>query len=788
MNINRLQIPFRLLAFMAAALVMAGCHEDDAPIPDNTPTPLTNTVGEVTVSGTAETGSTLTASVSDFNGISGAIGYQWAAGGTDIAGATASSYVPTTNEVGQTITVTATYTDDKGFAESVTSDPTGVVAVPPNVAGVVTVTGVPTVGEVLTAAVTDANGTSTGTIALQWRANGTDIGGATAVSYTLTAAELNQTITANAMYTDDDGYVEDVSSAAVGPITSGATNVAGTIAIGGSNVVGETLTATVTDPNGATTVNYQWQADGVDIGGATTATYDLTAAELGAVISVTASYTDDDGFAEGPISDTAADIVYSAIVVGETTLQAAAAAAADGDIIGLADPSGDDYVDMAEVDFTADRLRIQRTVGSTAVISGTTCIVFSGDDIVVDNLAFDLLDWIAGGSCDSNGDASVLLRGDRITLSNSEFRGEAFPRTVPGGDAYHYMAVRGVSNVIERNLFTGKDMDNEGSIITLYANTGSSDNGHVIQYNLFKDIPGRSGVTGNRDSTAHALQMGRTTGSDSQGDGLFTVQYNRFDSVQSERRLMRVQSGGNLIHGNTIVNSLGAIALEDGYGSTVSENVILSGGADSDDSGITFAPLGHTVVDNYINNLRTTSDQRGGLLINPDPMSGSGNGGLVAAGGLDFTVTVARNTIVNARRAINFENADCAILPPLLDFDNNFVMNQSSALSINGNTNGAGRDAVIDDDWVGSGCVLDAASTFEGNRFYSAALSTSGTFDFNGNLAGNFSGAEDGAGFSQDGNGLVNGTGADAGVGVDTSTLNVIQESDVGPGSTWVAP
>ncbi len=776
----------RLLGFVSAALLLSACNDDRPTIPDNTPTPLQNTAGDVSIAGDAVTGETLTADVSDFNGVSGAITYQWAAGGADLAGATSSTYVVTAAEVGLTITVTANYTDDAGFSETVTSAPTVAVTVPPNVAGVATISGVPTVGETLTANLVDDNGTSGSTLAYQWLANGADIVGATTQSYVLVVGDVNATITVNVTYTDDDGYAEDVTSAPVGPVSTTATNVPGTIAISGTLVVGETLTANVTDPNGATAVNYQWQADGVDVGGATSATLALTAAELGAVMSVTANYTDNDGFMEGPITDTATDIIYTAIVVGETTLQAAAAAAMDGDIIGLADPSGDDYADMAEVDFAANNLRVQRTAGSTAVISGTTCIVFSGDNIIADGLLFDDLDWIGGGACDSNGDASVFLDGDGITLSNSEFRGEAFPRTVPSSDPYHYIAVQGIGNLIERNLFEGKDMDNEGSAITLFANTDPDANrSHIIQYNLFRNFLGGSGVSGNRDSTAHALQMGRTTGGDAQGQGLFMVQYNRFDSIQSERRIMRVQSGGNTIHGNTIVNSLGLIALEDGYANTVSSNIILSAGGDGDDGGISFAPLGHTVIDNYINNLRTTSSQRAGLLINPDPLSGSGNGSIIGTGGLDFTVTVARNSVINARRAIQFEDADCAELSPILDFDNNLVMNQSSALSINGNTNGEGRDAVTDGDFLGAGCSLDAASDFDNNHFYSSSLSQNGTFDFNGAPGDNVSGAEDGATFTQDANDLVNGSGPDAGIGVDTSILNLIEETQVGPGSTW---
>lgn len=780
-----------ILGILAAMLVLAGCHDEELPIPDNTPTPLINTPGAVTINGNPVTGQTLTAAVSDFNGISGAISYQWAAGGTNIAGATSNSYVVTAGEVGETITVSASYTDDEGFAESLTSAPTAAVSIPPNSTGVATISGVPSQGETLTASLTDGNGTAGSTFAYQWLGDSVAISGATAATYALTAAELGQVITVNVSYSDDDGYAENVTSAGVGPVTAGASNVVGTVSIGGTLVVGEALTATVNDPNGATTVNYQWAADSVDIPAATTQDYTLTAAELGKTMSVTVNYTDDDGFAEGPTSDTADDIVYSAIAVGETTLQAAAAAAVDGDIIGLASASGDSYIDMAEVEFSANDLRIQRTANSTAVITGTTCIVFSGDNILIDGLVFNTLDWLAGSTCDADGDGSVLFSGDGNTLRNSEFLGEAYPRTVPIADPYHYIALQGVGNIIERNLFVGKDMDAEGSAITIFANIDVNANyGHIIRYNLFRDFLGKTGVSGNRDSTAHALQIGRTTGSDAQGQGLVTVQYNRFDTIQSERRIMRVQSGANTIHGNTIVDSLGLIALEDGYANTVSSNIILSAGGDSDDGGISFAPLGHTVIDNYINNLRTTSSQRAGLLINPDPMSGSGNLSIMGTAGLDFTVTVARNSVVNAQRAIQFEDADCAFLPPILDFDDNLVMNQSSGLSINGNTNGVGRNAVTDSDWVNAACTIDAASDFDNNHFYSSSLSQSGTFDFNGAPGDNVSGGEDGATYVADPVYplLVNGSGPDAGIGADVSLLNVIEAGQVGPGSTWTAP
>ena len=48
----------------------------------------------------------------------------------------------------------------------------------------------------------------------------------------------------------------------------------------------------ISSDSGIATFSYQWKADGADITGATSATYTLTAAEIGKVITVTASFTD----------------------------------------------------------------------------------------------------------------------------------------------------------------------------------------------------------------------------------------------------------------------------------------------------------------------------------------------------------------------------------------------------------------------------------------------------------------------------------------------------------------
>jgi len=81
--------------------------------------PLT---GNVSITGTAQVGQTLTANVNDLDG-SGTISYQWMRGTTNI-GTNNSNYILQEADVGSTITVTVTRSGNSG---SVTSSPTAIV-------------------------------------------------------------------------------------------------------------------------------------------------------------------------------------------------------------------------------------------------------------------------------------------------------------------------------------------------------------------------------------------------------------------------------------------------------------------------------------------------------------------------------------------------------------------------------------------------------------------------------------------------------------------------------------
>jgi hypothetical protein len=135
--------------------------------------------GGVTISGKATQGQRLTATntLKDADGL-GTVKYQWLADGTAIHGATGSTFTLTQAQVGKSITVTASYKDLLGTAESVSSSATANVANTNDApTGGVTVSGTATQGRTLTAASMLADADGLGTISYQWLADGALLSG-----------------------------------------------------------------------------------------------------------------------------------------------------------------------------------------------------------------------------------------------------------------------------------------------------------------------------------------------------------------------------------------------------------------------------------------------------------------------------------------------------------------------------------------------------------------------------------------------------------------------------------
>jgi hypothetical protein len=119
------QIPFsfEVLKLTGRARVYI---EGASRLPEEANAPAT---GVPTITGTAQVGQTLTAvtsAIDDPDGL-GAFSYQWLRAGATIAGATSSTYVPVTGDIGSAISVRVSFTDGAGHAEAVTSAGTSAV-------------------------------------------------------------------------------------------------------------------------------------------------------------------------------------------------------------------------------------------------------------------------------------------------------------------------------------------------------------------------------------------------------------------------------------------------------------------------------------------------------------------------------------------------------------------------------------------------------------------------------------------------------------------------------------
>jgi uncharacterized delta-60 repeat protein len=179
-------------------------------------------IGNVTISGTATQNQILTANntLTDLDGL-GAISYQWLSNNKEISNATQSTYKPTQSDVGNVISVKASYTDGFSTKESVTSTSTTKVGnVNDPVMGTLSISGLAAQGQTLTTVNTLADLDGLGTIKYQWLSNGAVISGATKSSYVLGASDAGKTISVKANYTDLLGTIESVTSLSTDAVIS----------------------------------------------------------------------------------------------------------------------------------------------------------------------------------------------------------------------------------------------------------------------------------------------------------------------------------------------------------------------------------------------------------------------------------------------------------------------------------------------------------------------------------------------------------------------------------------
>ena len=280
--------------------------------------------GEVRMSPTrGDIGTRITATLTDPDGAPTSVSWEWArsadgmTGWTPVPGTNSDRYTLDSDDRGFYVQATAYYTDPEGGGKNASARTTA--AVQEDDDGRVTLSETrPSIGERIRATLTDPDGRITNT-RWQWayssdgQSGWSDINGATSATYTVTTGDTGRFLRATVNYDDGDGADKDaatVTSAAVGVDDDGSVSLSPS-----SPTVGETVTATLTDPDGGVTgAIWQWAyssngtSNWTDIAGATSRTYTVDTSDLGDYLRATVIYDDAAGAGKSAEEVTAAAV------------------------------------------------------------------------------------------------------------------------------------------------------------------------------------------------------------------------------------------------------------------------------------------------------------------------------------------------------------------------------------------------------------------------------------------------------------------------------------------------
>ena len=310
--------------------------------------------GEVKLSPTRGTiGARITAELTDLDGAVAGVSWEWErsetglTGWTPIPGTNSDNYVLDSEDKGYYVQATAYYSDSEGGGKSASARTTAAVLADDD--GRVTLSANRVaVGDSVTARLTDPDG-NIRNLTWQWASSEIstsgwlDIPGATSSTYTAADADVGNFLRATASYDDGDGTdksAETVTTSAVLEDDDGVVALSST-----APSVGETVTATLTDPDGGVTrAAWQWASSSTgtsnwtNIAGATSATYTVVSGNLNNYLRATVIY--DDAAGAGKSAEEVTTAAVAEDDDGSVTLSPTGPSDGDRVTATLTDPDG----------------------------------------------------------------------------------------------------------------------------------------------------------------------------------------------------------------------------------------------------------------------------------------------------------------------------------------------------------------------------------------------------------------------------------------------------------------
>lgn len=245
------------------------------------------------ITGTAQTGDTLTAGNGAWTNSPTLFSVQWLSNGSPISGATSSIFVPTSAQVGDMVSAALTATNARG-STTTTSASVGPVTAPsaPTNSVLPVISGSPIVGDTLTA--TDGTWTGSPTsFAFLWSGTGSPLTNST---YIPVSGDVGNNVTVRVTATNGTGSTP-ATSAAVGPVTTSPPVNSVAPVISGTHQVGSTLTVSDGTWSGSPTFTFSWNGAGSPL---TNSTYVPVTGDVGNNLIATVTATNSAGSASQP--------------------------------------------------------------------------------------------------------------------------------------------------------------------------------------------------------------------------------------------------------------------------------------------------------------------------------------------------------------------------------------------------------------------------------------------------------------------------------------------------------